>query len=185
MSDRKIQKIAILGGASVHPDDPVFKTTYETAKLLAENGYKILNGGGPGVMRASTMGAKAGGGNVTAVTYRPSVKHKNFEGVDPENKFDEEIVTKDYFDRTKVMLQNTDVHVVFKGATGTISEFGMSWASSRIHEGHHKPIVLVGHFWKHIIEELKGHMMLREGETDLIHICETPQEVLEYIVSLG
>ncbi len=58
-------------------------------------------------MRASTLGAKEAGGTVTAVTYHPSVKHKNFEGVDPENKFDEEIITNDYFDRTKVMLQNS------------------------------------------------------------------------------
>jgi uncharacterized protein (TIGR00730 family) len=184
-SDRKINRIAFLGGASIEPDDQHFKSAFETAKLLAENGYEIMNGGGPGIMRASTLGAHGAGGSVTAVTYHPSVKHKNFEGVDPENKFDQEIVTNDYFDRTKVMLQNADVHIVFKGATGTISEFGMSWASSRIHEGHHKPIVLFGDFWEHFIEEFQTHMELRAGEVELLKVCETPGEVLEYIKSLG
>lgn len=180
----KIRRIAFLGSASVKPDEQTFKDAYKTAKILAKSGYEIINGGGPGVMRASTLGAKAGGGSVMAITYYPRTRHKNFEGVDPKNKFDEEISTGDYFDRTKVMLQNADIHIIFKGATGTISEFGMSWASSRIHEGHHKPIILFGRFWEHVIEEFQQHMLMRPGEVELLKICETPEEVLEYIKSL-
>jgi uncharacterized protein (TIGR00730 family) len=180
----KIEKIAFLGGASWDNDSEVFKDAYNTAKLLAENGYEIINGGGPGVMRAATMGTKAAGGNALVITYHPNKKKTNYEGVDPENPFDQEIVTLDYFDRTKVMLQNTDAHIVFKGSTGTISELGMSWASSRIHEGNHKPIILFGTFWKEIIEAIKANMLMRPGEVELLKICETPQEVLEYLENL-
>jgi uncharacterized protein (TIGR00730 family) len=181
---QNIKKIAFLGGAAWKPEDEVFMDAYNTAKLLAENGYGIVNGGGPGVMRAATLGAHDGGGKALAVIYHPNHKHQNYEGTDPENKFDEEVVTLDYFDRTKVMLQNSDVHIVFKGGTGTISEFGMTWASSRIHEGHHKPIILFGDFWNHIIEEFKDHMLMREGELELIKILTTSTQVLEYIKSL-
>ena len=181
----KIKKIAFLGGAGWEESDEVYKSAYETAKLLAKAGYEIVNGGGPGIMRAATHGAHNGGGKVLAITYYPTYKHKNYEGVDKLNKFDEEIVTMDYFDRTKVMLQNSDVHVVFKGATGTISEFGMTWANSRIHEGHSKPIILFGDFWKHIIEEFNTHMAMRPNEPGLLKIVETPEEVLGYIKSLS
>ncbi len=136
----KINKIAFLGGSSWKKDEKPYQNSYKTAKLLAENGYEIVNGGGPGVMRASTEGAHDGGGKAIAITYHPNKKKKNYEGIDTLNKFDEEIITLDYFDRTKVMLQNTDVHIVFKGSTGTISEFGMTWASSRIHEGNHNQL---------------------------------------------
>jgi ribulose-phosphate 3-epimerase len=180
----KIKKIAFLGGASWEENEQVFKDALETAKILAKNGYQIVDGGGPGVMRAATMGAHAGGGKALAVTYHPNKIKKNYEGVDPENQFDEEIITLDYFDRTKVMLQNSDVHIVFNGSSGTISEFGMTWASSRIHEGNHKPIILFGDFWEEIIKVLKKHMRIRPGEDQLLKICNTPQEVLSYIKSL-
>uniref|UniRef100_A0A7C4XH66 Ribulose-phosphate 3-epimerase n=1 Tax=candidate division WWE3 bacterium TaxID=2053526 RepID=A0A7C4XH66_UNCKA len=177
----KIKKVAFLGGAGWDPEDETYKQAVETAKLLAEKGFEIVNGGGPGVMRASTEGAKSAGGRVLAVTYYPPYKHKNYEGTDAQNKFDEEIVTTDYFDRTKVMLQNTDLHIVFKGGTGTVSEFGMTWANSRIHEGHHKPILLYGNFWKHIVKEFTTHMFIRPGEKDLITVVKSPKEVVEFI----
>lgn len=180
----KLKKIAFLGGADWKEGDSVFEDTRLTAKLLAENGYEILNGGGPGVMRASTIGAHQGGGKVLAITYHPNKIKKHYEGVDPENKFDEEILTLDYFDRTKVMLQNADMHIVFNGATGTISELGMTWASSRIHEGNNKPIVLFGKFWKNILDSLKENMIIRPGEIELMEICNTPEEVLAYIKKL-
>ena len=181
---RKIDRVAFLGGSSYEKGSQVYNDSYETAKLLAENGYEIVNGGGPGVMRASTEGAHEGGQKAIAVTYHPNKKKKNYEGVDQLNAFDEEIITLDYFDRTKVMLQNSDVHVVFRGSTGTISEFGMTWASSRIHEGNHKPIIVFGEFWQEIIDVFKKTMLMRPGETELLHICTTPLEVLEFIQAL-
>ena len=184
-SARKIRSVAFLGGAEITGDNPIWATVFETAKLLAQNGYEIINGGGPGVMEAATKGAHAGGGKVLAVTYHTSYKHKNYEGVYSGNDFDKEVVTLDYFDRTKVMLQNSDLHIIFKGGTGTISEFGMSWASSRIHEGHHKPIILFGTFWNHIIGEFKKHMLLRTGEASLLKIASGPQEVLDYVKGLS
>lgn len=176
-----IKRVAFLGGASWEKEDKPYQDAYEVARVLAENGYEIVNGGGPGIMRASTRGGKAGGAGVIAITYHPNKKKNNYEGIDPLNNFDEEIITLDYFDRTKVMLQNSDVHIVFKGSTGTISEFGMTWASSRIHEGNHKPIILFGEFWKEITDVITKNMLMRPGEVELLKICTTPQEVLEYI----
>lgn len=184
LEKNKIKKIGFLGGASWEKEDKPYQDAFEVAKLLAQNGYEIVNGGGPGVMRASTEGAKAGGGRVLAITYHPNKIKKNYEGTDELNKFDEEVLTLDYFDRTKILLQNTDVHIVFKGASGTISEFGMTWASSRIHEGNNKPIILFGNFWNDILDCINKNMGIRPGERELMHICNTPQEVLTYIKSL-
>jgi predicted Rossmann-fold nucleotide-binding protein len=82
------------------------------------------------------------------------------------------------------MLQNSDVHLIFKGATGTISEFGMSWANSRIHEGHSKPILLYGDFWHHIIREFTAHMSMRPGENELLKVVTSPEEVLRFLKGL-
>lgn len=181
---RNIRKIAFLGGAAWQPSDKVFKDAYETAKLLAQEGYEIVNGGGPGVMKAASLGAKAANGRVLAITYHPNKPKMHYESVDTENTFDEEIITLDYFDRTKVMLQNSDVHVVYNGSLGTISELGMTWVSSWIHEPDHKPIILFGEFWKDFISFVKKDMLLTHDEDKMLKICNTPEEVLEYIKSL-
>ncbi|HSX39297.1 MAG TPA: LOG family protein [Candidatus Saccharimonadales bacterium] len=181
----QIKKVAFLGGAAWKPENQVYKDAFLTAKLLAQGGYEIVNGGGPGVMKASTLGAHEGGGKVLAITYHPNKPKRHYEGVDLTNDFDEEVITLDYFDRTKVMLQNSDVHVVFNGSLGTISEFGMTWISSWIHDPDYKPIVLFGDFWHGFVEFVHKNMELTQQEDNLLKICTTPQEVLDYIKSLN
>jgi ribulose-phosphate 3-epimerase len=178
-------KVAFLGGSAWQPQDETFKDTFEVAKILAENGYVVVNGGGPGVMRAATLGAQAAGKYAQVITYHPNKKKTHYEGIDLENTYDDEIITLDYFDRTKVMLQTTDIHIVFKGSIGTLSEFGMTWVSSWIHEPNAKPIILYGAFWKEILEVLTKNLYIVNNETDLFKICTTPEEVLEYINKLG
>lgn len=180
----RIKKIAFLGGSSWKENEQPYKDALEVAKILSENGYEIVNGGGPGVMEASTKGAHAAQSRALAITYHPNKPKRHYEGVGPNNDFDEEILTLDYFDRTKVMLQNTDVHIVFKGSIGTLSEFGMTWVSSWIHEPNSKPIILYGNFWNEILDTLDKTMLIKPAERQMLKVCTSPQEVLEYIISL-
>ncbi len=181
--NKTVQKVAILGGAAWKEDDRPYQDAYTVSKVLAEAGYEIINGGGPGVMRASTEGAHAGGGRVVAITYHPNKPKRHYEGVDPKNKFDDEIITLDYFDRTKVMLQTTQFHIIFKGSLGTLGELGMSWISSWIHEPNNKPIVLYGEFWIDYLEVIDKHAKITDAEKSIVKVCTAPQEVLEYIRS--
>jgi predicted Rossmann-fold nucleotide-binding protein len=82
------------------------------------------------------------------------------------------------------MLQNTDVHIVFNGSLGTLSEFGMTWISSWIHEPDSKPIILFGNFWKDVIDVLGRHMIVEKAEKEMVVICTTPSEVLAYLERL-
>ena len=182
--EKKKIMVCFLGGAAWKETDEPYIQAYDTSKLLAENGYGIVNGGGPGVMKASTKGAHAGGAEVLAVTYHPNKPKRHFEGVDPENDFDLEVKTLDYFDRTKVMLQTSDIHVIYRGSIGTLSEFGMSWENSYIHEPNNKPIILFGNHWSGLIKAIQESMSVRGGEENILKICTTPQEVLDYIKSV-
>jgi uncharacterized protein (TIGR00730 family) len=176
-----IEKASFLGGADFRRGDDTYEDAFETARLLAESGLTILNGGGPGVMRAATEGAHQAGGRVVGVTYYPESKHGNYEGRDPLNHFDEEVVTKDYFERTQTLLEMGDVHIVFRGGTGTISEFGMCWALARIHYGHGIPLVLFGEFWEEITSCFHKYMYMRPDELRLYYIVTSPQQVLDTI----
>lgn len=182
---KRIKSVAFLGGAGWKEEDLPYKGAFDTAKLLAQNGFELINGGGPGVMRACTLGGQAAGKEVLAVTYHPNVKKRHYEGVDELNTFNHEVVTLDYFDRTKVMLQTSDAHVVFNGSIGTMSELGMTWISSWIHYPNSKPIVLFGDFWNRYIEYMKDYMLLDHGEEEMMRVCHSAEEVLEYLDSFN
>jgi uncharacterized protein (TIGR00730 family) len=175
-----IQNVAIFGYADTSNKDDLFQDVFKVSKNLAEAGYTVVDGGGPGVMLAASLGAKEGGGQVIGVTLYPK-DMKNFEGKDPENLLDKEIKTDTYIERTLTLMQTGQVYVIFKGGTGTISEFGMAWGLARLYFGHHKPLILYGKFWHKIMKVFKETMFYRPEEHKVYKIVDSPDQVLEAI----
>ena len=179
---KSIDHVTIFGSAHALENSQVVKDAHEVCKTLAEAGYVIVNGGGPGVMRAATLGAKSGGGKVIGVTFQAD-RRMHYEGRDPKNLFDVEIKTKNYVERTLSLLGEGQVYIVFKGGTGTISEFGMAWGIARLYFGHHKPLILYGDFWRNIIKAFEDNMMLTKEEQAVYKIVSSPKQVLEAIMA--
>lgn len=182
----QIKKVTFFGYADSKPNDPEYVNTFESARLLGQAGYTVVNGGGPGVMCAATLGAHAGGGRVIGVTLYPTKEDEMllFEGRDPENNFDTEIKTGTYLARTLALIEQGDVFVVMRGGTGTISEFGMAWGLARLHFGRHKHLILYGSWWHDIIEAFGANMRLRGEELKVYHIVNSPTEVLEKVKAI-
>lgn len=176
-----IDRVAIFGFADAKEGDELYDAAKATAKALAEAGYTVVDGGGPGVMKAATEGAKLVGGKVIGVTFHPK-DARNFEGRDPKNKVDEEITTKSYIERTVRLMEQGQAYVIFNGGSGTISEFGMAWALARLYFGHHKPLILYGNFWNEVIETFKRSMKIRPEELRVFKIVNSPQEVIVAIM---
>jgi uncharacterized protein (TIGR00725 family) len=175
-----IQDIAILGFSDAQVGDRLYQNVFNVSKALAEAGYTVIDGGGPGVMEAATMGAEKGGGKTIGVTLYPK-DMTHFEGRDPKNLFDKEIKTTNYLERTLTLLKEGQVYIVFKGGTGTISEFGMAWGLARLYFGHHKPLILYGKFWHKIIQAFQENMYLRPEDLKVFKIVETSDQVLDAI----
>lgn len=177
---KTIQNVAVFGYADLKEGDDLYVAVTEVCRKLAKVGYTIVDGGGPGVMRAATIGAKQAGGRVIGVTFYPT-DMPNFEGRDPKNLFDEELKTKSYVERTLALMREGQVYVIFKGGTGTISEFGMAWGLAKLYFGHHKPLILYGKFWENIIRAFKENMSLRPEELKVFKIVDSPEAVLQAI----
>ncbi len=175
-----IEKVAIFGSSEAKPESKLFKETFKVAEMLAQAGYTVVDGGGPGVMKAASLGAKNGGGKVIGVTLYPK-DFKNFEGRDKDNPIDEEIKTGTYVERTLTLMKEGQIYVIFNGATGTISEFGMAWGLARLYFGHHKPLILYGKFWKKIMKVLQKNLVLRPEEKRVYKIVSSPEGVLKAI----
>lgn len=68
-----IRSITFFGDSAIPEDDPIYKSVWDAAKLLAENGFSIVNGGGPGIMKAATDGAESVDGNTVAIYWQPKL----------------------------------------------------------------------------------------------------------------
>lgn len=177
MTKRIISRIAFFGYADCPPESDLYKQAFEAAKTLAEKGFTIVNGGGPGVMDASTKGAESVGGDTVAVTFYPE-DAPGFEGRYVSNIVDREIVTGNYVERMFKLLEVADAYIIFNGGTGTISEFGTAWVLARLYYGHHKPFVLYGEFWHEVMEVIFKNFMMRGNEDTVYKIANDAQEAL-------
>jgi uncharacterized protein (TIGR00730 family) len=175
-----IKNIAFFGDANTPKSDSTYKDAYEIAKLLAKEGYTIVNGGGPGIMDASTEGAEACGGETLSVTFYPK-DAPGFEGRYVGNVTDVEIKTGNYIERMFKLLEHGDMFIIFKGGSGTISEFGTAWVLAKIYYGHHKPFILYGDFWADIVDCIKKNMNIDREELGVFEIVARREDVLPTI----
>lgn len=175
-----LKNIAFFGDAHIPETDPSYKDAYEIAKLLAKQGFTIVNGGGPGIMNASTSGASDVGGETISVTFDPK-DAPGFEGRYVRNITDQEIRTTNYIERMFKLLEHADMFIIFKGGSGTISEFGTAWVLAKLYYGHHKPFILFGSFWKEIIAVLKKNMNIDKQELGAFEIVTKRDDVLPTI----
>lgn len=181
---KRVKAVSLFGFADAQPEDELYQSAFEVAKKIAENGIEVVNGGGPGIMRAATEGAHAGRGKATVATFYPKfINH--FEGKDKLNKADKEIIENNYLDRTMKLLELGNAYVVFNGGTGTLSEFGMAWGLAYLYFGHHKPLILYGSFWHEIMESLVSNMMIAQQRPESLKVYKivtTPEAVIEVLL---
>jgi uncharacterized protein (TIGR00725 family) len=178
-----IKRVAIFGDADAKRTDQHFIDAYNTAKLLAENGYIIVNGGGTGVMLAATLGAKEGRGKVEIVVLDPRKKPANYEGFSKENYelADKTIKTKDYPSRLNKLIEVGDAFVIFNGGVGTLSEVGLTWQMAKFEYGYHEPLIFFGKELEFLVKELISQLKYDPIEKKLYEIVLTPEEVLQTI----
>jgi len=175
-----IERIGVFGSADVDEQHPVYKDTFAVCQRLAQAGKIIVDGGGPGVMAAATLGARSGGGQTIAVTFQPK-DMPEFEGRYAGNETDLEIVTSNYIERMFGLVEESDAFIIFQGGTGTLSEWSTVWLLAHLHYGHHKPVILYGTFWHEFMEVIYKTFFVGEKEKNVYRIAENEQEVLEHL----
>ena len=181
-----IKRIAFFGDADLKPNSNTYKSAYDTAKLLAQNGYIVVNGGGPGIMGAATGGAISGGGLVELVVMDPQFVPNNYEGIDDENiKYSSKTYyEKSYPERLNKLVEIADAFVVFKGGTGTLSEVGLVWENAKFEYGNHEPVIFFGNDWRQIIELLEKNMNYEAIEKRVVTVVDTPEQVLKILKTI-
>ncbi len=174
--------VSIFGSARVKPGQPHYELAVEVAKRVAESGYGIITGGGPGIMEAGNKGANVAGGTSVGLNIElPFEQHDN-PYIDNDKNMD-----FDYFFVRKVMfVKYSQGFVVMPGGFGTLDELFEAITLIQTNKIHKFPIILVGtQFWSGLIDWVKDTMLeagnISPKDLDLIRIVDSAEEVVNII----
>jgi uncharacterized protein (TIGR00730 family) len=174
--------VSIFGSARTKPGDAYYELSVKVAKKVAEAGYGIITGGGPGIMEAGNKGANLAGGTSVGLNIDlPFEQHDN-PYIDDDKSLD-----FDYFFVRKVMfVKYSQGFVVMPGGFGTLDELFEAITLIQTNKIHTFPIILVGsEFWSGLFDWVKNTMLdagnISPKDLDLIKIVDTEEEVVQII----
>ncbi|MEP0264722.1 TIGR00730 family Rossman fold protein [Dokdonia sp.] len=175
--------VSVFGSARTKENDPYYKLAVDVSKKIAENGYGVITGGGPGIMEAGNKGAHLAGGTSVGLNIElPFEQHDN-PYIDSDKSLD-----FDYFFVRKVMfVKYSQGFVVMPGGFGTLDELFEAITLIQTHKIQKFPIILVGtEFWSGLLEWVKTTLLDKFGnisakDIDLIHLVDTPDQVIEVL----
>ncbi|MRH99584.1 TIGR00730 family Rossman fold protein [Kriegella sp. EG-1] len=176
--------VSIFGSARSKEDNKYYKLAVSIAQKIAEAGYGVITGGGPGIMEAGNRGAHLAGGTSVGLNIDlPFEQHDN-PYIDGDKSLD-----FDYFFVRKVMfVKYSQGFVVMPGGFGTLDELFEAITLIQTHKIEKFPIILVGsEFWGGLFEWIKTTMLnagnISPEDLDLIKIVDNEEEVVEIIDS--
>ena len=166
-------RAVVFGSSGIKEGSKEYQDAYAVGKLLASQGFDVLNGGHTGVMEAVSKGAREAGGKAIGVT----AKHIKYA---PTNKYlSEVIMTEDLFERMRAYFKDNDLIVVMPGGSGTLTELMLSCDLMGFGLIKNKPI-LAFDYWKPAIELVKGKVNILRG-IDNIKIVSSADEIKEFL----
>ena len=172
--------ITVFGSARTQPDDPVYELARTIARRLAEAGYAIITGGGPGTMEAANRGCREGGG--LSVGCNIELPHE--QGMNPY--VDLGVEFRYFFARKTMFVKYADGFVILPGGFGTLDELFESLTLIQVGKVRHFPVVLVGKaYWAGLLDWVRDTLMTHGAvdETDLalLHVTDDPDEVVALV----
>jgi len=173
--------VSIFGSARTPPTDRHYQLARQTAQLLAEKGFDVITGGGPGIMEAANRGAQEGFGRSIGCNIElPFEQHAN--------PYVSTLVDFRYFFVRKTMFIKYSVaFVVFPGGFGTLDELFEAVTLIQTGKIHRFPVVLVGRaYWQGLVDWLRARVLaegnVAEADLELLRVTDDPAEVLAAVL---
>lgn len=174
--------VAIFGSARTGPDDAQYVAAQETARLLAEAGFAIITGAGPGIMEAANKGAKLGNGRSIGCNIELPFE----QGANP---FVDTLINFRYFFVRKTMfIKYSNAFIIFPGGFGTFDELFEALTLIQTGKIYQFPVVLFGrHYWAGLVRWLHSRVLqerkISDGDLDLMLITDDPQEAANAVIA--
>ena len=172
--------VSIFGSTRVKPEDEVYQKAERIGQLLAENGFGVITGGGPGVMEAANKGASLAGGKSIGINIELPLEQA-------PNPYTNLNLTFHYFFVRKVMfIKYAVAYIILPGGFGTMDELFESITLIQTHKIKPFPVILMGSkYWKGLLDWIK-EIVLKEGkispaDLEILQVIDEPEEMIKII----
>src|SRR5438270_247973 len=172
---RDIPKVTMFGSARTLPDDPLYAQARNLAAVLADEGWMVVTGAGPGIMAAGVEGA--GVDRSIGINIRLPFE----QDPSPLLAADPKLVDMKYFFTRKLMLMKESAgFAVLPGGFGTLDEAFELLTLLQTGKAAPAPIVLLevpgGSYWKawerFLVEEVLARGLISENDFSLSRVTD-------------
>ncbi|MGO9207443.1 MAG: TIGR00730 family Rossman fold protein [Candidatus Limnocylindrales bacterium] len=173
--------VTVFGSELTAPSDPMYGAALALGRGLAQAGFTVITGGGPGIMEAANMGAQQGGGLSVGCT----IELPNGQRV---NEYTDLSVSFRYFFVRKMMfVKYAQGFVIFPGGYGTLDELFESITLVQTNKIEHFPVVLIGTgYWSGLLGWLRDRAAaegkLDRTDLDLLRVTDDVGEAISLMV---
>jgi uncharacterized protein (TIGR00730 family) len=172
--------VTVFGSARTKETDPHYQLARKMGTAIAELGFTVMTGGGPGIMEAANRGAKDVGGR--SVGCNIELPHEQ-----AANPYLDRFVTLRHFFVRKTMLgKYSYAFVVLPGGFGTLDE--MFEALTLIQTGKLKdfPVILMGaEYWREqvaMIQKMASAGMISNEDLRLLYVTDSVEEAVNFLL---
>jgi len=172
--------VSIFGSARTRPGHANYRNARRLARMLAERGFSIVTGGGPGIMEAANRGARDGGGRSIGLNIQLPQEQK------PNVHQDVALHFRYFFVRKFHFVKHSVAFVNFPGGFGTMDEMFEALTLIQTEKVRELPVVLIGRrYWSGLVEWIRQTMLLQrnvsDGDLDLFHVTDDLEEAADLI----
>ena len=156
--------VCIFGSARVTEADPLYGRAVELARLLSQDGFAIITGGGPGFMEAANRGAKEAGGASIGCNIELPFEQGTNKYVDVALNF------RYFFVRKTMFVKYSEAFVIFPGGFGTMDELFEALTLIQTRKIQDFPVILFCRaYWQGLLDWIKG-TVLAEGKISKVDL---------------
>lgn len=172
--------VTVFGSARTQETDPHYQLARKMGAAIAELGFTVMTGGGPGIMEAANRGAKDVGGRSVACNIE--LPHEQ-----SENPYLDRFVTLRYFFVRKTLLvKYSYAFVVMPGGFGTLDEMFEALTLIQTAKLKDFPVILMGtEYWRDqvaMIHKMAEAKMISPGDLRLFHVTDSVAEAAAFLV---
>ncbi len=174
--------VSIFGSARTTPDDRYYQAAEETARLLAEEGFAVVTGGGPGIMEAANRGAHEAGGESVGCNIELPFEQGMNAYVKTAINF------RYFFVRKTMFVKYAEAFIIFPGGFGTMDELFEALTLIQTGKVRNFPVVLFGReYWQGLLDWLHHTMAadrkINSEDLKLLVVTDSPEEAVGVVVS--
>ena len=173
--------ITIFGSARTAKDNWSYKATLKVATMLAQQGFAIISGGGPGIMEAANRGARMGKGVSVGLNIKLPEEQK------PNRYQDVSLTFRHFFARKVMFVKYASGYVIMPGGFGTLDEFFESLTLIQTGKIRRIPVVLMGRkYWEGLVRWMEQTLVeagtISSSDLNLFYLADDPEDAVEYIL---